>query len=160
MIEPSAPAAFRRREILRLAVSAAAGVAVFVRSASAAGYPPVAAYGNPGCGCCGKWAAHLVANGFEVTMQDDPDLGRRRADAGVPADIAGCHTAYMGDIVIEGHVPAEDIIRFLAEKPDARGLAVPGMPVGSPGMETGGAAEKFDVLAFKADGSSRVYARH
>ena len=128
--------------------------------AALAAFPAIAAYRNPGCGCCEKWAAHLVENGFQVTLQDDPELDTRRAEAGVPAALAGCHTAYMGGTIIEGHVPAEDIIRFLAEKPDARGLAVAGMPMGSPGMETGGAADKYDVMLFKADGSSRVYASH
>ena len=132
---------------------------VFSRPALAA-FPKIAAYRNPGCGCCEKWAAHLTENGFQVTMQDDPELDKRRAEAGVPAALAGCHTAYMGDAIIEGHVPAGDIIRFLAEKPDARGLAVAGMPLGSPGMETGGAADRYNVFLFKADGSSRIYASH
>jgi hypothetical protein len=145
--------------MLRLAIHAA-GIAVLGRPASAASYPPIAAYRNPGCGCCEKWAAHLTENGFQVKMRDDPELDKRRTEAGVPAGLAGCHTAYIGDYIVEGHVPAEDIIRFLAEKPDARGLAVPGMPMESPGMETGGTAENYEVMLFKADGSSRVYASH
>ena len=132
---------------------------VFSRVALAA-FPEIAAYRNPGCGCCEKWAAHLIENGFQVTMQDDPELDTRRAEAGVPAALAGCHTATMADYILEGLVPAEDIIRFLAEKPGARGLAVAGMPMGSPGMETGGAADQYDVMLFKADGTSRVYASH
>ncbi len=149
---------FNRRQLLQ--GSGAMALVTAALPAAAANYPPIAAYRNPGCGCCEKWAAHLIENGFQVTMQDDPELDKRRAEAGVPAALAGCHTAYMGDAIIEGHVPAEDIIRFLAERPDARGLAVAGMPMGSPGMEIGGAADTYDVLLFKSDGSSRVYASH
>ncbi len=149
---------FNRRQLLQ--GSAAMALAAVAPPASAASYPPIAAYRNPSCGCCEKWAAHLTENGFQVTMQDDPELDKRRAAAGVPADIGGCHTAYMGDHIIEGHVPAEDIIRFLAEKPHARGLAVPGMPMGSPGMEMGATRDAYDVLAFKADGTWGVFASH
>ena len=117
-------------------------------------------YRNPGCGCCEKWAENLTKAGFEITMTDDPALDARRARLGVPADIAGCHTAQVGDYIIEGHVPPEDILRLLAEKPEARGLAVPGMPMGSSGMETDGPAEAYDVLVFMADGTSKLYARH
>lgn len=120
----------------------------------------VTAFRNPGCGCCEKWAGLLTQAGFEVTMTDDPVLDERRAKLGVPAEIAGCHTAQMGDYIIEGHVPPEDILRFLAEKPAARGLAVAGMPMGSSGMETDGPADAYDVLIFMADGSSKLYARH
>lgn len=126
----------------------------------AASYPPIKAYRNPGCGCCEKWAAQLKQAGFDITMEDDPNLEARRVAAGVPADIAGCHTAFMGDAIIEGHVPVEDIKRFLAEKPDARGLAVPGMPAESPGMENGGIADSFSVFLFKADGTSKIYSSY
>jgi hypothetical protein len=124
------------------------------------GFPKVTAFRNPGCGCCEKWAGLLTQAGFEVTMTDDPALDERRAKLGVPAEIAGCHTAQMGDYIIEGHVPPADILRFLAEKPAARGLAVAGMPMGSSGMETDGPADAYDVLIFMADGSSKLYARH
>lgn len=95
-----------------------------------------------------------------VTMADDPDLDARRSALGTPAGLAGCHIALIGDYVFEGHVPPADIISFLAAGLDAKGLAVPGMPVGSPGMEMGDAKEPFDVLVFMADGTSHVYARH
>ena len=125
-----------------------------------AGLPAVIAFRNPGCGCCEKWAENLTQAGFDITMTDDPALDARRAKLGVPADIAGCHTAQVGDYIIEGHVPPEDILRLLAEKPEARGLAVPGMPMGSSGMETDGPAEAYDVIVFMADGTSTIYARH
>ena len=124
------------------------------------GLPIITAFRNPGCGCCEKWAENLTKAGFEITMTDDPALDARRAKLGVPADIAGCHTAQVGDYIIEGHVPPEDILRLLAEKPEARGLAVPGMPMGSSGMEIDGPAEAYDVLVFMADGTSTLYARH
>ena len=130
------------------------------RNIWAASYPPIKAYRNPGCGCCEKWATQLKQAGFDITMEDDPNLEARRVAAGVPADIAGCHTAFMGDAIIEGHVPVEDIKRFLAEKPDAHGLAVPGMPAESPGMENGGQADPFTVFLFKSDGSKIAYAQH
>ena len=141
-----------------------AGAAIMALPASggawASAFPALKAYRNPGCGCCGKWAASLTAAGFKVEMFDDPELDKRRIAAGVPADIAGCHTAYMGDKIIEGQVPAADIIRFLSEKPAALGLAVAGMPAGSPGMETDGAKDAYEVILFAADGSRSVYARY
>ncbi len=147
-----------RRGVLRyFGVSAVMFVAA---PGSAANYPAIAAYRNPGCGCCEKWAERLRQAGFTVTMEDDPALDQRRAQLGVPTELAGCHSATMGEYVIEGHVPPEDIVSFLAGRSDARGLAVPGMPVGSPGMESSEAAEAYDVFVFSADGKSQVYARH
>ena len=125
-----------------------------------AAFPPVTAYRNPGCGCCGQWAESMKKAGFAITMTDDPALDERRAKLGVPTALAGCHLALLGNYVLEGHVPPEDVISFLAANPDARGLAVPGMPMGSPGMEMGGTVEPYDVLMFTADGKSQVYAKH
>lgn len=124
------------------------------------GLPIITAFRNPGCGCCEKWAENLTKAGFEISMTDDPALNKRRAKLGVPADLAGCHTAQVGDYIVEGHVPPEDILRLLAEKPEARGLAVPGMPMGSSGMETDGPADAYEVLVFMRDGTSKLYARH
>ncbi|MGE3527969.1 MAG: DUF411 domain-containing protein [Methyloceanibacter sp.] len=118
---------------------------------------------SPSCGCCGAWMAHLEANGFAVTENAAAPsmLDQIKRQAGVGDDLASCHTAKIGPYVIEGHVPAEDIKRLLAEKPDALGLAVPGMPVGSPGMEQDdGEAEPYDVLLIKKDGTTEVFARH
>ena len=136
------------------------GLFALMPTAQAASLPAIKAYRNPGCGCCEKWAELLKAAGFAVTMEDDPNLEARREAAGVPADIAGCHTAFMGDYIIEGHVPVEDIKRLIAERPVARGLAVPGMPAESPGMEVGGDKEPFDVLLFEDDGSRVVFAKY
>jgi len=127
--------------------------------ALAANFPPIAAYRNPGCGCCEKWAERLRQAGFTVTMEDDPALDQRRAKLGVPAELSGCHSATMGEYVIEGHVPPEDIVSFLASKSNATGLAVPGMPVGSPGMESGETAEAYDVFVFTAGRSPAMTRR-
>lgn len=150
---------FDRRNIMKLAGAAIAGLTL-PSAAARAGLPELVAYRNPGCGCCMKWAFGLQADGFLVKMIDDADLALRRAEAGVPADLAGCHTAFLGNYIIEGHVPSEDIVRLLKEKTDALGLAVPGMPLGSPGMETSGKADTYDVIVFKADGSRAVFASH
>jgi hypothetical protein len=149
-----------RRNVLLMGGAGAMPLVWAPAGNAASGLPAVTAFRNPGCGCCEKWAELLKLASFEVTMTDDPALDERRARLGVPADIAGCHTAQMGDYIIEGHVPLQDILRFLTEKPAARGLAVAGMPMGSSGMETDGPADLYDVLIFMADGSSKLYARH
>jgi hypothetical protein len=120
-------------------------------------YLVIKAYRNPGCGCCEVWVEHMRKAGFDISMEDDPDLYTRRASLGVPEELAGCHTAVMGDYIIEGHVPPEDVLRLLAERPDSRGLAVPGMPVGSPGMEMGDSHDAYDVVIFEKDGRQSVF---
>ncbi len=120
----------------------------------------IKAYRNPGCGCCEQWSEILKAAGFDVAMEDDADLAGRRKAAGVPDDLAGCHLAMMGDYIIDGHVPLREIERLLTEKPAIHGIAVPGMPVGSPGMEMGNSREAYDVIAFKSDGTRTVYASY
>jgi hypothetical protein len=132
----------------------------WVRMAKATAAPAIVTYRNPGCGCCEKWAEQLKAAGFEVDMLDDPDLSARRSAAGVPDDLAGCHTALMGDYVIEGHVPLADIQRLLTEKPPIKGIAVPGMPTGSPGMEMGESRDAYEVWAFNLDGARRIFASY
>jgi hypothetical protein len=122
--------------------------------------PAITAYRNPGCGCCEKWAEMLKQNGFTLTMEDDADLAARRTKAGVPDDLAGCHTAFMGDYVIEGHVPLLDIMRLVIEAPKVKGIAVPGMPMGSPGMETDQTPDRYDVVAFIADGTRETFSRY
>jgi hypothetical protein len=127
---------------------------------ASSGLPEVVAYRQPGCGCCKVWSERMKAAGFAIKMSDDDGLAERRSQLGVPSDLAGCHIALIGPHVFEGHVPPEDIKRFLAEAPEALGLAVPGMPMGSPGMDTGGASEPYDVVLFDSAGNRRVYARH
>lgn len=119
----------------------------------------VAVFKTPSCGCCTKWAEHLRAAGFLVQVQEVPDLQAVKRQYGVPQKLSSCHTALVGPYVVEGHVPVADIRRLLQEAPKIVGLAVPGMPIGSPGME-GGTPERYEVLAFDAEGRTRVFARH
>jgi hypothetical protein len=114
------------------------------------------------CDCCNAWVSHLEANGFAVKANNTgvAILEKLRQQAGVPSRLAGCHSGKVEGYLIEGHVPASDIKRLLAEKPDAIGLTVPGMPIGSPGMEQGDIVEPYDVLLIKKDGSTEVFARH
>jgi hypothetical protein len=118
---------------------------------------------SPTCGCCGKWVEHLEANGFAVTAKitSYEMLDRIKRQAGIADKLASCHTAEIDGYVVEGHVPAEDIKRLVEERPDAIGLTVPNMPIGSPGMEQpDGTTEPYDVLLVKKDGSTEVFARH
>jgi len=114
---------------------------------------------DPNCGCCDGWIAHLRANGFVPTVFDAADMLRIKTWLGVPEDLTACHTAEIAGYAIEGHVPAQAILRLLKERPQAKGLAVPGMPVGSPGMEVEGTPpQEYDVILFGPAGR-RAYAR-
>jgi len=117
-------------------------------------------YKNASCGCCKSWIKHLQDNGIDARPHDVGDVVPYKIRAGLGPQLAACHTAMVEGYVIEGHVPAADIKRLLAERPDARGLAVPGMPVGSPGMEDGDRKEPYDVLLVHKDGSTTVFAHH
>jgi hypothetical protein len=125
------------------------------RPAFAARGPTVTVHKDPSCGCCSGWVKHLQNAGFVAKVLDTKDIDAVKKRLGVPDDLAACHTAQVAGYIIEGHVPAAALKRFLAEKPNARGLAVPGMPMGSPGME-GGRPEKYDVVLFGPDGQ-RTY---
>ena len=119
----------------------------------------IAVYKNQYCGCCHEWIKHLEKNGFKVTANDVPDTAPVRESLGIPAKLGSCHTAKIAGYAIEGHVPAADIKRLLKEKPKAVGLAVPGMPAGSPGMESAN-PQPYNTLLVMKDGSSRVWAKH
>ena len=121
--------------------------------------PVVTVFKNPTCGCCGKWIEHLKSNGFVVKVQEVNDTSTYERQYHVPRTMVSCHTAIVNGYTIEGHVPAADIKRLLNEHPKAVGLAVPGMPVGSPGMETG-RGEAYSVFAFDESGQASVYARY
>lgn len=114
------------------------------------------------CECCGAWVKHLEANGFTVKVNaaEPGALASLKRQAGIGDKLASCHTAMIDGYVIEGHVPATDIERLVVERPQAIGLAVPGMPVGSPGMEQGAEFEPYDVLLIKKDGSTETFASH
>jgi hypothetical protein len=122
--------------------------------------PPIVAFKSPTCGCCELWVEHMRAAGFQVEVKDTQDMGAIKAEAGVPVGQGSCHTAKVGNYYLEGHVPAADVKRLLAEAPDARGLIVPGMVPGSPGMEQGGVTKPYDVLLLAKDGSTTVYSHH
>lgn len=116
-------------------------------------------YKSPTCGCCENWVTHVEASGFEAALHHPTDLNKLKADKGISPPYQSCHTAISDDgYVFEGHIPAGLIQRFLSKPPaDAIGLAVPGMPVGSPGMEVGNRHDEYDVLLLSKDGSNRVY---
>ena len=140
---------------------ASASVLIVPQAGRAAALPAMAVYRNPGCGCCEGWVKHMIAAGFTVTVEDDPDLNARRQSLKIPADLASCHIALAEGYAFEGHIPAGDILKFLKERPaGAVGLVVPGMPMESPGMESGGSAEAYDVLLVSANAAPRVFASH
>ena len=141
-----------------LLASAAALVARRAVSASVAP-PVVTVYKDAGCECCARWVKHLSSNGFVVTTRDVANIDEVKRTMNVPADLQSCHTAVVGRYVVEGHVPADVVKKMLAEKPAIQGIAAPGMPAGSPGMETSGKPDKYDVIAFTRDGKRNVFAR-
>jgi hypothetical protein len=121
----------------------------------------VTVFKDPSCGCCAKWVEHLKQNGFTVKVIESNNLDEIKSQNHVPRQARSCHTALVNGYAIEGHVPASDVQRLLKEHPAVAGLAVPGMPIGSPGMEVPGRkAQPFDVLAFDKDGQTRVFASH
>ena len=115
---------------------------------------------SPYCGCCAQWVEYLRAHGFTVRVTETEDLDAVARNRGVPAALRSCHTATVEGYVIEGHVPAEDIGRLLRERPQAAGLAVPGMPIGSPGMEQGDRRQPYATILFRRDGRQQLFARH
>lgn len=126
---------------------------------AAADLPKVDVYKSATCGCCGKWADHMRQQGFEVTTHNVANVAADRKRLGMPDGVSSCHTAVVGGYLIEGHVPAADVKRLLAEKPKAVGLAVPNMPNGSPGMESPHPVP-YDVLLVQSNGSVRTFASH
>lgn len=111
---------------------------------------------SPTCGCCGRWVEHLKEAGFEVRVTEQENMGAVKTEKGVPGPLASCHTAVVDGYVVEGHVPADVIARLLEERPDVAGISVPGMPMGSPGME-GDRKDPYDIVAFRADGTTEIY---
>jgi hypothetical protein len=144
----------QRRTLLQGALAALLCATAGVQAAQ----PVIEVYKSATCGCCHLWVEHLRANGFTVKTHDVANPSDYREKFGVPSALGSCHTAMVGGYAIEGHVPAQEIKRLLAERPKAKGLAVPGMPLGSPGME-GSRKDPYDVLLIQADGRHKVY-RH
>ncbi|CCE22210.1 DUF411 domain-containing protein [Methylotuvimicrobium alcaliphilum] len=124
------------------------------------GIKDVVVYRSPSCGCCGKWVKHLKDNNFNVVDNVVHDVDSVKRKYGVPSELASCHTAIVGDYVIEGHVPVEDIEKLLSLKADVLGVAVPGMPVGTPGMEMGDRKDAYKVIAFDKEGRKQVFGVH
>ena len=117
-------------------------------------------YKSPSCGCCGAWVDNVRVSGLDVVVHELEDVGPIATKAGVPDAARSCHTAIVDGYFVEGHVPAPDIRKLLRERPKARGIAVPGMPIGSPGMEQGDRKEPYDTLIVGLDGQARVFASH
>lgn len=153
------------RVIIAIAALALSGLAYNVtaqqKAPAAAALPKVTVYKTSSCGCCRLWVDHMKSNGFDVQAMDvsAADVRAVSKAAGLKDEDTSCHTAKIGNYTVEGHVPAADIRRLLKEQPAIAGIAAPGMPQGSPGMEQG-TKEPYDVIAFKQDGTSTVYAKH
>src|SRR5260370_35707104 len=135
----------------RSALGLVAALLVLQRSPAEAESPAILVHKDPNCSCCSGWVKHLKDDGFSVTVEETADLQPVRKRLGVPADLAACHTAEVDGYVLEGHVPAAAVQRLLEKRPTAIGLAVPGMPAGSPGME-GGTPTRYEVFLFGASG--------
>ncbi len=141
-------------------LSAAAGNAAATANAQAVLASEITVFRSPTCGCCGKWIEHAEAAGFQVKDNVTEDMSAVKQQYGVPQNLMSCHTTVVGDYVVEGHVPVEDIQQLLTEKPDIAGIAVPRMPVGSPGMESGDYTEPYTVFSFTESGETAAFAEH
>lgn len=146
-----------RRQFLALALVAPA-VPTLVRGSERT----LTVWKTATCGCCAAWVEHMQEAGFETEVHDivNSELIERKRELGLTAEHASCHTAVIDGYFVEGHVPAQDVARLLEERPEARGLAVPGMPVDSPGMEMGGRSDPYDTLLIGPGGEASVFARH
>ena len=149
------------RPVQATAASPTAATGAKARAPAASRLPPVLVHKSPTCGCCSAWVEHMRSAGFQVSIDERDELEPIKKRLGVPLGKGSCHTAEIDGLVIEGHVPAEDIKRLLAHRGDARGLVVPGMPMGSPGMEVpDGRVQPYTVERIGADGSTTPYAKH
>jgi hypothetical protein len=155
----------RRAFVARIAGLAAIGLTTrplwAVLASGPASPTPISVYKSSTCGCCAKWVDHIRANGFAPTVRDEEEMDQLKDKLGVPPAVRSCHTARVEGYLIEGHVPASDIRRLLAERPKVAGLAVPDMPPLTPGMAPPGVEPSgFDVITFEAGGHTRIFARH
>jgi hypothetical protein len=155
---------FRNRTTVTTVALLVAGAALSVSAQSSRAKAPAApakdvrVFKQVGCGCCELWARHMRAAGFTLTVTEAPDLDRIKREQGVPATMGSCHTSLVGGYVVEGHVPADVVQQMLTERPRVKGIAVPGMPVGSPGMEQGETKQRYSVFTFDAAGQTALYA--
>jgi hypothetical protein len=148
---------YQRRSVLKYftTILLASPVAAFAESTG----PLIQVYKSRTCGCCSKWVEHMREAGFIVEATNVPDVNVYKIEYGVPRELGACHTAVVEGYVVEGHVPADDVIKMLRQKPEITGIAVPGMPMGSPGMETP-QPQNYETLTFDADGNTTVWASH
>jgi hypothetical protein len=144
---------------LTVALLSPGAVAAKAKAVKSAGEPKIVVHKSPTCGCCGEWEKHLKREGFKVESRITENMSQKKTELGVPQSVQSCHTAVVDGYVVEGHVPAASIRKLLKEKPKIKGIAVPGMPVGSPGME-GPHPEKYEVVTFGGDGKTKVYDRY
>ena len=128
--------------------------------ASDATVKDIVVYKNPDCGCCTKWVQYLQDNGYNVTIEQTRDVQAVKQRLGVPEKLAACHTAVIDGYVVEGHITHRDIKRLLLFRPDVTGIAVPGMPIGTPGMERGDSKQSYDVISFDDQGNTQVFVAH
>lgn len=143
-----------------IAIAALALIGVVAAQQKPAG-PLVEVFKSPTCGCCSQWVEHMRKAGFTVRTTDINDLSQIKKSRGIPAEVQSCHTATVSGYVVEGHVPPADVHRMLKEKPAIAGIAVGGMPIGSPGMESPYVkAEPYNVMSFDKNGTTRVFAKH
>ena len=151
-----------RRSFVQTVLGTGALLAALPGSTEAQALPQMTIYKSASCGCCHEWVKHVRSNGFTVKTIDTESLPTVKRELGVPSQLESCHTVVVGNYLVEGHVPAADVKRMLTEKPPIRGLAVPGMPIGAPGMEQGPPSgyQRYEVIAFTAQGRTSVFARH
>lgn len=155
----------QRRHFIQTVSAALTGGSLSWVSAMAANQPVVEVWKTATCGCCHDWVAHMQANGFDVVTHDVSESAKsaKRASVGIPTQLGSCHTALVNGYALEGHLPASDVRRLLKERPQAAGLTVPGMPMGSPGMDGpayGGRKDTYATLLVRRDGSSSVFQAH
>ena len=143
-----------------IALIGAAVLGLGATGIAAAADDEVTMFKDPYCGCCGKWAEHMREHGFKVKEVVSQEMDQIKHQAGVPRALGSCHTARVGNYIVEGHVPAADVKRMLSEKPAITGISAPGMPLGSPGMEGPYPADRYDVVSFDAEGKTAVFASH
>ena len=143
-----------------IALIGAAVLGLGATGIAAAADDEVTMFKDPYCGCCGKWAEHMREHGFKVKEVISQEMDQIKHQAGVPRALGSCHTAKVGNYIVEGHVPATDVKRMLSEKPAITGISAPGMPMGSPGMEGPYPADRYDVVSFDAEGKTAVLASH
>ena len=153
-----------KQSVVTVVAAMALGTAAFVSAQQkpVSSRTPIVVYKTPTCGCCSMWVEHMRQNGFQPEVHDVSAAQVRAVSkaAGLSEEGTSCHTAKVGNYIVEGHVPAADVQRMLKEKPAIAGIAAPGMPVGSPGMEMGGRIERYDVVSFTKDGNTKVFATH